>query len=1487
MKSDHSPAHWQGNKMYKMFITSLLVTVMASYGAVLPSSAAADDNIGYITSTSSPKIFVEQSMDDGESGTYDIGLVRSFFDPNSSAPTNYTTLVDPGDQYAMDSIKVKDSGTWYRLMSDSNNTSTGSADGYEDGVGNASSLYDNGMSIIALTAAGETAKAEKIIKGFVAGSIYTLMDDDSTGEAHPDGTAQNPIKDQAVRVTANPAFQHGMCFDVWKEASTTNDEYFQDDEDERLAGYPRLAPGHEYGIIVNDPENPTWAGIDFDLDVPRVAEIDDISDADEEGTEELYPYLEDEFYHRSLYAYSLFYQWYDADAKYSAGTEDAERMSPDKLIPYSSRWDNEEYTYKDYTVGVGDNLWLVIGVLYYSSKTDTSTYLPVAYNILDTIVDNLQDFNGGVHFGYYGSHEVTSTSTEHCLDFAFAYHWIEKLYNDGLVDSTHYNRYKDAYDGTLTLTSNDVVILDINTGTYSTSDDKAVSGADYMLKHLAIPHTTQTCAYDASSLSLPTGCDVLILPETPFQYLGSALKAAINDFAEEGGKIFATGASAVDIGSTNNPFGVEFDDMQTVGGTTGDLEPIAYGGRNIVISKVYKDGHDNASTAVDINQNGIYDASEADNEPTEKDNWEEGLGNLHFAYTPPDPYDYILLWSFPDYKKSRLTYFLQDIGDNDHALNGGNTPNLADGDSRTSNEGNAITVKQYAKTPTIYSANEWGHLPMLIAKIDLEGRDSYSTDYSYDDGEIETLYFNEPSDGTDTGKVIYFVGDMFTFFYDCINHNTVDGVKFSPYNTSYFPSFQTHAQVLENALTWFYTDGLDPVYAVRDPYGTTTVYSENQAGEMGYYSSTYNKLGSDSTNPGKSITSVDMDYADNYDDAGNLGSKCMKIVKDSSETNGGIWLTRGIEWPDASPMDAGFLNGSYLGAKLPGATSLTFWAKANASTNVTFGFGIDNGDIGDPGTTSDSDTDSTSVTLGTTWTQYTIDTTAENLSWINGLFYAKVTSSTGTIYVDHIHYNPRTYGYNDEAVEGKRSIYVEGNTNEGIWSGWYGSDTSDPGKSLTLEQKDTTDPKNGFYSAKITKDSSESYAGIWVQQLGYDKSEDIRWSTGEGKGANLTGATKLTFWAKSDSATGYEVDFGYGYDKDAPEVDDSSFVSIETDGTTYPKVDTTWRQYEIDLTSNDMSHVNGLFFITLDEEATIYLDDIRYEPVGNGLVPTYAQDVEAGNHNENLWREKDLAHLGIKHFLENAVWADSADYLRLPPGVYEDSDFDNGYVDDYNNPLPDDIAYEMDHIITTQWPAPSSWARKKFFIRGQLDYQKASDMCTWGAAYWLDKSDSGTADKANAEALVLVAEDIFMTTVTSSGGGVGDTNLAPDGTATASSYQAASVTPDKAIDENTGTRWTSQYSDPQWIRVDLGSAATIIEIDLNWENSAVFDDEYKIQSSTNDSTWTDEYHETAGSGQVHVIEIDEVEARYWRMYGISRNAGWGHSLWEFEIYEGQ
>ena len=49
------------------------------------------------------------------------------------------------------------------------------------------------------------------------------------------------------------------------------------------------------------------------------------------------------------------------------------------------------------------------------------------------------------------------------------------------------------------------------------------------------------------------------------------------------------------------------------------------------------------------------------------------------------------------------------------------------------------------------------------------------------------------------------------------------------------------------------------------------------------------------------------------------------------------------------------------------------------------------------------------------------------------------------------------------------------------------------------------------------------------------------------------------------------------------------------------------------------------------------------------------------------------------------------------------------------------------------------------------------------------------------------------------------TLLSQGKTATASSVENASFPASAAVDGNTGTRWSSAFSDPQWLEVDLGS----------------------------------------------------------------------------------
>jgi hypothetical protein len=62
----------------------------------------------------------------------------------------------------------------------------------------------------------------------------------------------------------------------------------------------------------------------------------------------------------------------------------------------------------------------------------------------------------------------------------------------------------------------------------------------------------------------------------------------------------------------------------------------------------------------------------------------------------------------------------------------------------------------------------------------------------------------------------------------------------------------------------------------------------------------------------------------------------------------------------------------------------------------------------------------------------------------------------------------------------------------------------------------------------------------------------------------------------------------------------------------------------------------------------------------------------------------------------------------------------------------------------------------------------------------------------------------------------GPANLVLYQPAAASSSQNASFPASAAVERNTGTRWSSGFSDPQWLEVDLGSSQAIGQVVLTW-----------------------------------------------------------------------
>ncbi|MFC1227788.1 MULTISPECIES: discoidin domain-containing protein [Streptomyces] len=127
-----------------------------------------------------------------------------------------------------------------------------------------------------------------------------------------------------------------------------------------------------------------------------------------------------------------------------------------------------------------------------------------------------------------------------------------------------------------------------------------------------------------------------------------------------------------------------------------------------------------------------------------------------------------------------------------------------------------------------------------------------------------------------------------------------------------------------------------------------------------------------------------------------------------------------------------------------------------------------------------------------------------------------------------------------------------------------------------------------------------------------------------------------------------------------------------------------------------------------------------------------------------------------------------------------------------------------------------------------------------------------------------------------------ETLLSQGKPATASSQEGDGYAPSAAVDGNlTGTRWASQWSDPQWFQVDLGQRSDLSRTVLTWEGA--YGKNYQIQASDNGTDWRTLKTVTGGDGGTDEVAVSG-SGRYVRMLGTERSGGYGYSLWEFQVY---
>lgn len=115
----------------------------------------------------------------------------------------------------------------------------------------------------------------------------------------------------------------------------------------------------------------------------------------------------------------------------------------------------------------------------------------------------------------------------------------------------------------------------------------------------------------------------------------------------------------------------------------------------------------------------------------------------------------------------------------------------------------------------------------------------------------------------------------------------------------------------------------------------------------------------------------------------------------------------------------------------------------------------------------------------------------------------------------------------------------------------------------------------------------------------------------------------------------------------------------------------------------------------------------------------------------------------------------------------------------------------------------------------------------------------------------------------------------------ASSYESNTLAPEHAVDGDPKTRWSSLFTDHEWLEVDLGAEHQVNRVKLHWEHA--YSKDYELQTSYDGENWTviRRVRNSDGGLDEHAIQG---HGRYLRVKGSRKATGWGHSLWELEVF---
>lgn len=333
----------------------------------------------------------------------------------------------------------------------------------------------------------------------------------------------------------------------------------------------------------------------------------------------------------------------------------------------------------------------------------------------------------------------------------------------------------------------------------------------------------------------------------------------------------------------------------------------------------------------------------------------------------------------------------------------------------------------------------------------------------------------------------------------------------------------------------------------------------------------------------------DLKYNDQSTDNPFSGVTCIEIGYSAKKSAGNGWA--GIFWQSSSNN----WGTKQTGFDLTGMNKLSFMARGKEGgeviTKIQVG-GIQGENLPYPDTVS---VEMGPIRLTKDWQEYTVNLVGKDLSYVNGglclVFNAEQAGKPQTVYLDDVKYS-YDKDLKEEAAGASFPFYVYADSssldNHFIPSGWMPATAAQDIKVKTAWKEN---PFSGDTCIKVEykNNSGTRWAGVYWQNPANN------WGEVPNAGLDLTGATKLTFWARGEKGGEVINEFKMGGIASGEYIDSDS-------GSVGPvKLTTEWQKYEIDLRGKDLSYVIGGFCwatnidVNNPEGITFYIDEIRYE----------------------------------------------------------------------------------------------------------------------------------------------------------------------------------------------------------------------------------------------------------------------------------------------------